>query len=166
MGVVAEDEAEDEVQGETEVHAPPAEIASDDAMMLLQSVPERVTDLLFGLSLDQLQYRHGPAFPTADEVARHLAAGGARFDVQVTAACLETAAAEPAEPSQAALAEVLADWQRHRRRAVDLLRGLPKEGWDRSLDDETLIELCRRSLGHELGHLSQLRNLTALIPVA
>ena len=157
MGVVTEDEVSDELGDEP--LPVPSEIGLDDSTMLLQSVPERVSDLLYGLTADQLGYRHGPAFPTADEIARHLAGTGADLDAEITAAAVggEHAAAPSADQP---LAEVLQDWQRHRRRASDLLRGLPAERW------EELKERCHEGLQHELGHLSQLRNLTALIPIA
>jgi DinB family protein len=154
---VAEDEPEEEIEA-----APlPEKITGDDLTMLLLSVPERVSDVLLGLTPAQLGYRHGPAFPTADEIARHLAAAGMQLDGEVTAVALDTEAGETGAPAEAGLQDLLQDWQRRRRRAADLLRGLPAERWDDRLDD-----LCQAGLQHELGHLSQLRNLTALIPVA
>ncbi len=158
MGVVPDDEMVDEPG---EAFPAESEISGDDLTMLLLGVPERISDLLIGLSSEQLRYRHGPAFPTAGEVARHLAAAGGRLDSEITGIALGTPPAEAAPEDDRPLEEVLPDWQRRRRRAADLLRGLPAERWEGELRD-----VCERGLQHELGHLSQLRNLTALIPVA
>lgn len=158
MGNVDEDDADLEI---SEPLGPPTEIGSDDMAMLLLSVPERVADLLIGLTADQLGYRHGPAFPTADEVARHLAETGGHLDVEITGAALGSPAAESAAPKDLALPDLLQDWQRRRRRAADLLRGVDDARWE-----EALRDLCETGLRHELGHLSQLRNLTALVPAA
>jgi DinB family protein len=158
---VPDEEPEEEQREEIEA-APLAEkVTGDDVTMLLLSVPERVSDLLLGLTPDQLSYRHGPAFPTASEVARHVATVGAELDAEITAVALDAPPADPPRTEELPLADVLQDWQRRRRRAADLLRGLPDDRWD-----DRLAELCDGGLRHELGHLSQLRNLTALIPVA
>lgn len=157
MGNVADEEPEELVEA-----APlPEKLAGEDITMLLLSVPERVADLLLGLTDGQLGYRHGPAFPTAEESARHVAAAGARLDADITAAALDAPAVETPSVDELPLLDVLQDWQRRRRRAADLLRGLPAERWD-----DGLTELCESGLRHELAHVSQLRNLTALIPVA
>jgi hypothetical protein len=155
---VADDAAELEAE---EPLPPPLEIAPEDVAMLLLSVPERLSDQLLGLAEPQLAYRHGPAFPTAEEIARHLALTGAELDAQITAAALGEAPAGGAPDGAGQLPELLKDWQRRRRRAADLLRGAGPERWEGELKD-----LCERGLQHELGHLTQLRNLTALIPVA
>jgi DinB family protein len=158
---VAADEEPNEPEEEIEA-APLAEkLTGDDVTMLLLSVPERISDLLLGLSSDQLGYRHGPAFPTAGEVARHVATAGAQLDAEITSVALDAAPAEAAKADELPLTEVLQNWQRRRRRAADLLRGLADDRWD-----DRLTELCDSGLRHELGHLSQLRNLTALIPMA
>lgn len=152
---------EDEPDEEIEAAPLPEKITGEDLAMLLLSIPERLSDVLLGLTPAQLGYRHGPAFPTADEIARHVASAGTRLDGQVTASALGAPPAESTDSPDAELQELLHDWQRRRRRAADLLRGLPAERWDEQLDD-----LCQAGLQHELAHLSQLRNLTALIPVA
>lgn len=146
--------------------APPAEMEPADIVMLLLSVPERVSDLVSGLSDGQLGYRHGPAFPTAAEVAEHLALTGGGLDATVTAVSLDTEPGAGPSLGGLAVAAQLEDWQRHRRRAADLLRGLPAESWDKPVGDVTLVEYCRQGLRHELGHLTQLRNLTALLPIS
>ena len=58
---------------------------------------------------------------------------------------------------------------RVRRRTVDLLRGLSDEDWARLVVDPqqgelTLLDVCAQVTQHELAHLSQLRNLIALLP--
>lgn len=156
---------------------PPPEIGQEDLLLLLYSVPERVSDLVAGLDESGLRYRHGPAFPTTGEVAAHVAAAGLQLDQFIAAVAFDTAeppplatmleAATPADPPPAA--PVLADWQRVRRRGVDLLRGLPQDRWQAPLQDPlrgelTVLEALRMVLRHELGHVAQLRNLTALVP--
>lgn len=158
------EDVEDGDELEVATAEPPAEMAVADVAMLLLAVPERVSDLVGGLSDGQLGYRHGPAFPTAGEVAEHLVLTGGRLDATVTAISLDTETPADGEPVHLPLPEQLHDWQRHRRRAVDLLRGLPAEGWERPVGDHALIDHCRQALHHELAHLAQLRNLTALLP--
>ena len=70
MGLVDEDQPLAEAAPE-----PPPEIGIEDIQMLLLGVPERVSDLVFALTDAQLGYRHGPAFPTAGEVAELVAHG-------------------------------------------------------------------------------------------
>jgi hypothetical protein len=170
---------EPEAAADEEASEPPSEIGPDDLQMLLLSTPERVSDIVSGLDEGRLRYRHGPAFPTAGEVATHVATAGIHLDAFLTAVCLETGAPpelgtvlHPPTPTEAPpLSELLPDWQRVRRRGVDLLRGLSAERWDTPIEDPehgqvTLIEACRLVLRHEFGHLAQLRNLTALVPEA
>ena len=162
---------------DAEPSGPPPEVGPDDLLMLLLSVPERVMDLTGGLDEGRLRYRHGPAFPTAAEVIAHSAVSGLQVDAFVTAVSLETgeppplrAILEAATPADVPpLPELLADWQRVRRRGVDLLRGLAPERWEAPLVDPdrgalTVIEACSLLLRHELGHVAQLRNLIALVP--
>src|SRR2546430_15681914 len=40
------------------------EMSSADVVLLLSSVPERTSDLVYWLDETPLRYRHGPAFPT------------------------------------------------------------------------------------------------------
>jgi DinB superfamily len=52
---------------------------------------------------------------------------------------------------------------------VDLLRGLAPTDWQRVVFDPqqgelTLLDVCQLVTQHELAHLSQLRNLIALLP--
>jgi len=81
------------------------------------------------------------------------------------------AAIEPAaDPDfSAPLADLLERFARVRRRTVDLLRGLDEEDWKQPLVDPqqgelSLLDLCTQVAEHELGHLSQLRNLIAVLP--
>ena len=156
----------------------PAEVGRDDILMLLQSVPERIGDLIAGLDAGGLRYRHGPAFPTAGEVAAHTAQAGSELDHFVTAVALGTGAPPPLStmleagtPATESIAGVLADWHRVRRRSIDLLRGLDGERWEAQLEDPqrgrlSFEEALRLVLRHELGHVAQLRNMTALVPEA
>lgn len=166
-------------EADAEPSGPPPEVGPDDLLMLLLAVPERVMDLVGGLDEGRLRYRHGPAFPTAGEVAIHSAVSGLQVDTFVTAVGLETGEPPPlrtmletpAPPEVPPLGELLADWQRVRRRGVDLLRGLAPERWEAPLIDPdrgalTVVEACRLLLRHELGHVAQLRNLIALVPEA
>ena len=148
----------------------------EDLLMLLQSVPERISDQIAHLDEGRLRYRHGPAFPTAGEVAAHTARAGLQLDVFINAVAFDAGSPPPlatmleAEtPADAAVGDVLADWQRIRRRGIDLLRGLSAERWEASIEDPrrgllTVEEAMRLVLRHELGHVAQLRNLTALVP--
>ena len=75
---------------------------------------------------------------------------------------LEPGMAEP-------LSDHLQRFARVRRRTVDLLRGLSDEDWGREVFDPgqgelTLLQVCGQVTQHEVGHLSQLRNLIALLP--
>jgi hypothetical protein len=157
---------------------PPAELSREDVLMLLASCPERVTDIVAGLDEDRLRYRHGPAFPTLKEVIGHLAAAGAAVDALLRRAHLDQvqeadvrAAIDPLDGVDLAPAaeELLQDYVRIRRRTIDLLRGWNEAEWSRRLRDPrlgdlTLLEACRQAAAHEVGHLTQLRNLIALLP--
>ena len=65
--------------------------------------------------------------------------------------------------------EALEDLARVRRRTVDLLHGWGKAEWDRTIADPrgggtTLLEVCQLVARHEMGHIAQIRNLSALLP--
>ena len=65
----------------------------------------------------------------------------------------------------------LEDFARVRRRTVDVLHAMPTEFWDREVFDPATGRLTMREavgsvVRHELGHLSQLQSLVALLPVA
>ena len=67
--------------------------------------------------------------------------------------------------------EALEDFARVRRRTVDLLHGWGKSEWDRTVIDPrggvlTLLEVCQMVTRHEMAHISQIRNLTVLLPEA
>ena len=67
------------------------------------------------------------------------------------------------------LQEALEGFARVRRRTVDLLHGWGKAEWDRTISDPrggvmTLLEVCRLVARHEMGHIGQIRNLSALLP--
>jgi hypothetical protein len=157
---------------------PSGELSRDDVLVLLGSCPERVSDIVAGLDEARLRYRHGPAFPTLKEVIWHLATAGSAVDAVLRHAHLDhvdeadvQAAIDPAERGDSAVPadDLLHDFQRVRRRTMDLLRGFSDGDWKRALHDPrlgevTLLDICRRIVGHEMGHLTQLRNLIALVP--
>src|SRR2546423_13614578 len=60
-----------------------------DAVLLMSSAPERISDLVFGLDEARLRYRHGPAFPTLGGLLGHLLASGTRLDALLRRAHLE-----------------------------------------------------------------------------
>ncbi|TME11727.1 MAG: DinB family protein, partial [Chloroflexi bacterium] len=67
------------------------------------------------------------------------------------------------------LQEALEDFSRVRRRTVDLLHGWGKAEWDRTVSDPrggqmTLLDVCQLVAKHEMGHVAQIRNLSALLP--
>lgn len=157
---------------------PESDAGPEEVVVMLAAAPERALDLVGGLDAAGLAYRHGPAFPTVQELVRHMAESGVAADVMIRriyldgAAELPTAALHPdtstGAPGQEPL-QVLEDAGRSRRRCVDVMRGMREEDWarrivDPELGEMDLLELCRRVALHEMGHLSQLRNLISLIP--
>lgn len=150
----------------------------DEVLMLLGVVPERVGDLVSGLDEPRLGYRHAPAFPTLKEVIGHLSDAGAAVDGLLRRAYLDGQRELPVrasiDPTHAPdvglpLSELLEGFGRVRRRTVDLLKGLVAADWQRVVLDPqqgelTLLDVCTQVAQHELAHLSQLRNLIALLP--
>lgn len=150
----------------------------DDVLMLLGIVPERVGDLVSGFDEPRLTYRHAPAFPTLKEVIGHLSDAGTAMDALLRRAYLDGQRELPVrasiEPTHAPdlsppLAELLESFGRVRRRTVDLLKGLAAADWQRLVLDPqqgelTLLDVCSQVTQHEMAHLSQLRNLIALLP--
>jgi hypothetical protein len=156
-----------------------AELSRADVLLLLGSMPERVSDIVTGLDDARLAYRHGPAFPSLGELIGHLAAAGGAVDALVRHAYLDgTAEADiraSIDPQAADLgrpgSDLVDDYSRVRRRTVDLLRGLADSDWERVVRDPrqgefSLLDVCRLAAGHELGHLTQIRNLIAVLPEA
>jgi hypothetical protein len=158
---------------------PNDELSGEDVLLLLAACPERVTDIAAGLDEARLRYRHGPAFPTLKEVIIHLSTAGVAVDALLRRAHLDHAeeadvlgAIDPPNgplDSEPAPEELLADYVRVRRRTIDLLRGWSESEWSRTLRDPklgqlTLLDLGRKVAAHEVGHLTQLRNLIALVP--
>jgi hypothetical protein len=154
------------------------EMTPADVVLLLGSVPERVSDLVFWLDDTQLRYRHGPAFPTLGSLVAHLVDSGTKVDALLRHAHLDgkttadvRGAIDPGHDQdlQHPLQEALEDFARVRRRTVDLLHGWGKSEWERTVSDPrggdvTLLEMCRLVARHEIGHISQIRNLSALLP--
>lgn len=154
------------------------ELTPADAVLLMSSVPERISDLVFGLDEARLRYRHGPAFPTLGTLIAHLLESGTRVDTVLRRAHLEgvsradvRATIDPGHDQELdrPLQESIEDFARVRRRTVDLLHGWGKSEWDRVISDPrggdvTLLELCRLVTRHEIGHIAQIRNLTVLLP--
>lgn len=159
-----------------EPEAPPREERPEDYVVLLAQVPERVADIVAGLDEERLAHRHAPALPTLGEAVQHLARSGTLTDAlfrkvlidgarEVDLLATLDATLEPA----AETGEVLDGFARDRRRTADLLRGLPPARWQEVVEDVrlgplTLFELCGEVGRHEAGHLTQLRNLIALLP--
>jgi len=154
------------------------EMTPADVVLLLSSVPERTSDLVYWLDDNRLRYRHGPAFPTLGSLIAHLVDSGTKVDSLLRHAHLDgqrtadvRAAIDPPHNEELArpLHEALEDFGRVRRRTVDLLHGWGKTEWERAIDDPrgggmTLLELCRLVARHEMGHIAQIRNLSALLP--
>ena len=154
------------------------EMSSTDVVLLLSSVPERTSDLVYWLDEARLRYRHGPAFPTLGTLIAHLVDSAAKVDALLRHAHLDgqttadvRAAIDPGHDEELSepLQEALDDLARVRRRTVDLLHGWGKSEWDRRINDPrggemTLLEVCRLVAKHEMGHIAQLRNLSALLP--
>ena len=146
---------------------------------MLGAVPERVRDNVLGVDAHRLGYRHGPAFPTLNELVAHLCDAGAAFEAALRHGLLEGAdevdlrtALEglSTQDDSTPAADRLEDLGRQRRRTMDVLRGLPEEDWegkilcDIDFGDFSLLDFCRLVAKHEMSHLSQVRNLTSLLP--
>jgi hypothetical protein len=154
------------------------EMSPADVVLLMSSVPERIGDLVYGLDEARLRYRHGPAFQTLGGLIGHLLDSGTKVDGLIRHAHLDGVAAADVratiDPShdgelERPLQEALEDFARVRRRTVDLLHGWGKSEWDRKLKDPragdiTLLDVCRMVARHEIAHVAQIRNLTALLP--
>jgi hypothetical protein len=150
---------------------------NQDLVVLLAAVPERVSDLVSMLDGPRFDYRHGPAFPTIGEVVSHLCRGGESVGALLRGVCVEGAtevrlraaldpvALEPVPPHARALEE----FRTGRQATVDVLTALSPDVWDTKLADPdqgelSLAEVCDAIALHEVGHLSQMRNLLALLP--
>ena len=154
------------------------ELTTADVVLLLGSVPERTSDLVYWLDDARLRYRHGPAFPTLGNLIAHLVEGAPKVDALLRHAHLDgkttadfRATLDPGHDQDLAvpLQEALEDFARVRRRTVDLLHGWGKAEWDRTISDPrggvmSLLEVCRMVARHEMAHVAQLRNLSALVP--
>ena len=154
------------------------EMSTSDVVLLLGSVPERTSDLVYWLDEDRLRYRHGPAFPTLGSLIAHLVEAAPKVDALLRHAHLDgqttadvRAAIDPGHDQllTAPLQEALEDFARVRRRTVDLLHGWGKSEWERTITDPrdgdlTLLDACRLVVRHEMGHVAQIRNLSALLP--
>jgi hypothetical protein len=157
------------------------EMTPADAVLLMSSVPERISDLVFGLDETRLRYRHGPAFPTLGGLIFHLLDSGSKVDALLRHAHLDglatadvRATIDPnpdpvADPPEGALQETIEDFARVRRRTVDLLHGWGRTEWERLIADPhggsfTLLDICRMVTKHEMAHVAQIRNLTVLLP--
>lgn len=154
------------------------EMSTADVVLLLGSVPERTSDLVYWLDEARLRYRHGPAFPTLGGLIAHLVEAAPKVDALLRHAHLDgrttadvRAAIDPGHEQELSvpLQEALEDFARVRRRTVDLLHGWGKAEWERPISDPrgadlTLLEVCRLVVRHEMGHLAQIRNLSALVP--
>jgi hypothetical protein len=153
-------------------------MTTTDVVLLMSSVPERTSDLVYWLEETQLRYRHGPAFPTLGSLIAHLVESATKVDGLLRHAHLDgqtnanvRAAIDPGHDQELTLPlqEALEDFARVRRRTVDLLHGWGKPEWDRTITDPrggdlTLLEVCRLVAKHEIGHIAQIRNLSALLP--
>ncbi len=154
------------------------ELSPADAVLLMSSAPERLSDLVFGLDEARLRYRHGPTFPTLGGLIAHLVDSGSKVDALLRRAHLEgmttadlRSAIDPAHDLDLdrPLQEAIEDFARVRRRTVDLLHGWGKGEWARVIADPrgggmTLLDVCRTVTKHEMGHIAQVRNLTVLLP--
>jgi hypothetical protein len=158
--------------------APFDRLGRDDVVVLMGVVPERVGDLVSGMDEPRLTYRHAPAFPTLKEVVGHLSDAGAVVDSLLRRAYLDRqrelavrASIDPTHDPDLTLPldELIESFGRVRRRTVDLLRGMAPNDWQQVVVDPqqgelTLLDVCQQVTQHELAHLSQLRNLIALLP--
>jgi hypothetical protein len=150
----------------------------DEIVLLMGAVPEQLSDLVSGLDELHLTYRHAPAFPTLKEVIGHVCEAGIAIDGLLQQACLDGPQELPVQETidpvhdpdlSPPTLELLEGFTRVRRQTLEVLRGLPPQAWQRRIVDPrrgelTLLEVCQLVAEHELAHLSQLRNLIALLP--
>ena len=120
------------------------EMSTSDVVLLLSSVPERTSDLVYWLDEARLRYRHGPAFPTLGSLIAHLVESAPKVDGLLRHAHLDgqrtadvRAAIDPGHDQDLTvpLHEALEDFARVRRRTVDLLHGWGKAEWERLIVD-------------------------------
>src|SRR5438552_2963668 len=64
-------------------------MTTSDVVLLLSSVPERTSDLVYWLDEARLRYRHGPAFPTLGGLIAHLVEAAPRVDALLRHAHLD-----------------------------------------------------------------------------
>jgi hypothetical protein len=154
------------------------ELTPADAVLLMSSAPERISDLVYGLDEARLRYRHGPAFPTLGGLLGHLLESGTRVDGLLRRAHLEgldsadiRGVIDPGHDRELdrPLQDAIEDFARVRRRTVDLMHGWGKSEWSRVIADPhgmslSLLDICRQVVRHEMGHIAQIRNLTSLLP--
>src|SRR5437762_4823416 len=65
------------------------EMSTADVVLLMSSVPERTSDLVYWLDEARLRYRHGPAFPTLGGLIAHLVDSAAKVDALLRHAHLD-----------------------------------------------------------------------------
>lgn len=154
------------------------EMSPADVVLLMASAPERISDLVYWLDDTRLRYRHGPAFPTLGSLIAHLVDSGTRvdgllrhvhLDGQTTADVRSTIDPTHDQELTRPLQEALEDFGRVRRRTIDLLHGWGAAEWQRQISDPrggdlTLLQVGRLVARHEMGHIAQIRNLSALLP--
>src|SRR3989449_11577920 len=117
-------------------------MTTSDVVLLLSSVPERTSDLVYWLDEARLRYRHGPAFPTLGGLIAHLVEAAPSDDALLRHAHLDgqttadvRAAIDPGHDQEVTqnLQGALEDFSQVRRRTVDLLHGRGKAEWDRTI---------------------------------
>src|SRR5256714_11237917 len=145
-------------------------MSTSDVVLLLSSVPERTSDLVYWLDETRLRYRHGPAFPTLGSLIAHLVDAAPKVDGMLRHAHLDgqrtadvRAAIDPGHDQDLAtpLQQALEDFARVRRRTVDLLHGWGKAERERTIieprgGEMSLLEVCRLGAKHEMGHVAQI----------
>ena len=150
-----------------------------DAVLLMSSVPERISDLVYGLDEARLRYRHGPAFPTLGGLIVHLLDSGTKVDALLRHAHLDGLATADVRATIDPGLDQGRSTGRCRRRS----RTSPASAGGRSTcstagarasgsacisdprgGDVTLLDICRHGHQHEMAHIAQIRNLTVLLP--
>src|SRR5258708_27441565 len=150
------------------------EMSPADVVLLMGSVPERISDLVYGLDENRLRYGHGPAFPTLGGLIGHLLDSGSKVDALLRHAHLDglatadvRATIDPAQEDEELgrpLQEAIEDFARIRRRTVDLMPGWGKTEWDRSLREPrggeiTLLPVSQMFPPPQISHTAHRRTL-------
>lgn len=150
------------------------DVTANPLVTELARLPERLGALLEGHTEEALQRRPGPDAWSAKEIAVHLRDAARIYHERLFLAAAhdrpflhaydEAALARDADYQHADTAAIVPDLRSWREETVDLLAGLPPEGWERTAIHEesgemSVAQLAAHMVEHEAGHLRDLARL-------